>query len=377
MPFARPTLSQLRASAVQDIATALPGTDPLLRFSNLGILGQVLAGMTHLHYGYLDYVAQQGNPFTCTGEFLEAWAALKGVYRLAAAQASGSVALNGSPGTVVPTGTPLVRGDGVAYRTTAAGTVGGGGTVTIAATAEPDPTGQTGANTNCASGTAFTLATSIAGINPGGAAVTAFLGGVDIEADEPLRARMLSAFRTRARGGSAADFLFWAQSVAGVTRAWIVPHGAGAGTVLVFFMMDQTQAANDGFPQGTNGVAALEPRAAVATGDQLAVANALFPQQPVTTMLLAMAPARFTVNYTVSGLSGASTTVRANIRAAIATVFRSKGRVASGSTTVLRSDVDAAILAVPGSSGFVVTAPTGDVTVPAGSLPVLGTITWV
>ena len=43
MPFSRPTLATLRAQAAADIASALPGADPLLRFSNLGILGDAEA----------------------------------------------------------------------------------------------------------------------------------------------------------------------------------------------------------------------------------------------------------------------------------------------------------------------------------------------
>ena len=35
---------------------------------------------------------------------------------------------------------------------------------------------------------------------------------------------------------------------------------AGPGAVTVFFMMDQSEAAYGGFPEGTNGVAALETR---------------------------------------------------------------------------------------------------------------------
>jgi uncharacterized phage protein gp47/JayE len=33
------------------------------------------AGMSHLHYAYLDYIALQTNPFTSTGEWLAGWMA--------------------------------------------------------------------------------------------------------------------------------------------------------------------------------------------------------------------------------------------------------------------------------------------------------------
>jgi uncharacterized phage protein gp47/JayE len=34
------------------------------------------AGMSHLHYAYLDYIALQTNPFTATDEWLAGWMAL-------------------------------------------------------------------------------------------------------------------------------------------------------------------------------------------------------------------------------------------------------------------------------------------------------------
>ena len=374
MPLSRPSLTELRAQVAQDIASALPGSDPLLRFSNLGILGTSLAGLAHLHYGYLDWIAQQAVPFTCSGEFLEAWAALKGVLRIPAAQASGTVTFSGATGTVLPAGTPLARGDGVKYRTTASATIGIS-TLTVAATADADPAGQIGANGNCPPGTSFALGTAIAGINGSGSAATAFTGGADIETDDALRSRMLLAFRTRAHGGSAADFLSWTREVAGVTRAWCVPHGYGAGTVLVYFMLDSVQAAHGGFPQGTDGVATSESRAAAATGDQLAVANHLFPLQPIPTLVYAQAPTPNVVPFTIGGLATAGATVKNAVAAAIQGALRQYGSVSGSPTTVPLSLIEAAIVVVPGTTGFLVTTP-GDIVSPAGSLPVLGTITW-
>ncbi|HXI23746.1 MAG TPA: hypothetical protein VNG71_07715, partial [Pyrinomonadaceae bacterium] len=63
MPFQRPTLSQLRGQVAADINAAIPGADGLLRFSNVAILGKSLAGLAHLHYGYLDFIALQAVPY--------------------------------------------------------------------------------------------------------------------------------------------------------------------------------------------------------------------------------------------------------------------------------------------------------------------------
>ncbi|STJ26665.1 baseplate J protein [Citrobacter braakii] len=81
MPYKHPTLTDLRGQVRSDIQSALPKTGGLLRFSNLKITGDVQAGLSYGHYGYLDWIAQQSTPFTATDEYLEAWAALVAVYR--------------------------------------------------------------------------------------------------------------------------------------------------------------------------------------------------------------------------------------------------------------------------------------------------------
>ena len=375
MPFARPSLSDLRTQAAADMSAALPGSDPLLRFSNLNILGTVQAGMAHLGYGYLDWIAQQSVPFTCSAEFLEGWAALKGISRVPAGRATGSATFTGTNGTVLSAGTLVVRGDGVAYRATTSGTVSGG-TVTVTVLAEADPAGLLGARGNLTIGTALTLGTSIAGIAAVGVAATAFTGGSDLEVDDSLRARMLQAYQAPAHGGSVSDYVTWALSAPGVSRAWCVPHGYGAGTVLVFVMLDSVQAAFSGFPQGTAGVATGETRDTPATGDQLAVANLILPLQPVTALVYVLGPTANTVAFTISGLATASAGTKAAVGAAITAVFLTYGSVGIGTSTVALSLIESAIAAVPLTTGFVLTTPSVNIVSPAGSLPVLGAITW-
>jgi uncharacterized phage protein gp47/JayE len=374
MPFARPKLSDLKNQVARDIDAALPATDALLRFSNLGATGNAQANLSHLHYGYLDWIAKMAVPYTAEDEFLEAWAGLKGVTRKAAARATGSATFPGVTGTVLPAGTPIVRGDGETYTTNADATVDGTGNVTVVATAAADPAGLLGTVGNCASGVSLTLGAAVSGIQSGGTAATAFTGGADIETDDSLRSRMLAAFQQPAQGGSLTDYIQWALKVPGVTRAWANPNGFGGGTVVVYTMFDQAEAAHAGFPQGTNGVAASEPRSAAATGDLLAVANAIFPLQPVTALVFSVAPTPQTVNFTITGLTTAGLTTRALIAAAIDGVFFLSG-VATGGTVPL-SLIESAIAAISGTQGFVITVPSGNIAVALGSLPVRGTITY-
>ncbi|UPG89261.1 baseplate J/gp47 family protein [Luteibacter aegosomaticola] len=388
MPFSRPTLSDLRAQVLADIKAGLKGADSLLRFSNLNVLGTSTAGLAHLHYGYLDYIALQATPYTATDEFLEAWAALKNIYREPATAATGTATWPGQPDTVLPSGTPVARGDGYAYATTTDAVVGVDGTVTVSIEAQlapidpvNNPTGN-GAAGNADAGTVLTLQAPVAGIQSTGDAASALTGGADVEKDDSLRARMLFAYQNPASGGSLKDYIRWATAVPGVTRAWCAPNGFGTGTVVVYTMFDVSEAAHNGFPQGTDGVSQFDkgpgttgPRGTVATGDQLLVADSIIDEQPVTALVYSCGPAPNSVNFVITGLNTASVATKAAIASAIDAVFLQQGSPIAGSDVDL-SSINTAIGAISGTQGFVITAPAANIPNVTGQLPVRGTVTY-
>lgn len=379
MPFLRPTLTDLRAQVGADINADLAGADALLRYSNLGILGAVLAALANGHYGYLDWIAKQSVPFTATDEYLEGWAALKDVFRKPATGGTGIATFTASDGAVLPAGTPLARADGVSYATTADATAAGG---TLAA---PIEAATAGATTNAAVGVSLTLGIGFAGIASTGQVSQVVAGGSDIEPDDELRSRMLSAYASPPQGGSLADYEEWATAVPGVTRCWVEPSAMGPGTVILLFMMDDAEAAHGGFPQGSDGCATKEARDTAATGDQLVLANAIFEKQPVTALVYAVAPLPNTLNLTIAGIPGASTATRASITAALQNALRLNA-VPGGITNI--SVIEGAIAGVAGTPGFVLTQVTasagtvapgsaGNITSNTGCLPVLGTVSYV
>lgn len=384
MPYARLTLDQLQAGIASDIVAAMPiGADPLLRFSNLNIIGTVQGLVANGHYGYLDWIALQSVPFTATDAALEGWAALKNVVRESAVAATGTVSFgNSTPTTDLPSGTPITRGDGVAYVTTADAVVNGGGVVVAPVVAT-----VAAAVSTLTVGMLMNLATAISGIQSTGAVVSTLIPGADAELDPGLRGRMLQAYASPPQGGALSDYIGWALDVPGATRAWVLPNGGGAGTVWVYIMLDVSRSAFAGFPQGSNGTATGETRDTNATGDQLAVANFIFDpsRQPVTALVYAIAPTPNAVNFTISGISGASTATKAAIAAAIAGAMASQqGSGPGGSYDVNRvlqgtlalSFIEAAVAAVPLTTGFVITSPTINIVSGAGQIPVLGTVTY-
>lgn len=202
MPFARPSLSTIKGQIAQDIAAAVGGADPLLRFSNLGIVGKALANLVNLLYGFLDWISRQSVPFTATDEFLEGWAGLIGVIRQPAVAATGTVTFTGTPTILIPAGTSVVRADGVAYRTNADVSVRGGGSAVVTVTAVVPAAAST-----LNAGMTMTLGSAIAGVQSVGSVTTALTPGADVEADSSLRSRMLLQYASPPQGGAATDYV--------------------------------------------------------------------------------------------------------------------------------------------------------------------------
>jgi uncharacterized phage protein gp47/JayE len=182
---------------------------------------------------------------------------------------------------------------------------------------------------------------------------------------------MLASYAASPQGGAASDYVTWAEQVPGVTRAWCAPNGFGAGTVVVYVMLDVVRAGDGGFPVGANDVASDETRDVPATGDQLLVSNHIYPLRPVTALVYVCAPTAYPINLTINNLNDAS--LQPAMQAALKAMLLETAQVAG---TLYPSDFTDAIAAVPGVPHFSMPTPLGPVTAPAGNLPTLGTITW-
>src|SRR5581483_12073731 len=125
------------------------------------------------------------------------------------------------------------RSDGAAYVTLADVTVGGGGTATVALQAQ-----AVGSASNLEVGQVLVLDVPIPGVSAT-FTVTDATAGADVEDEAAYRTRYLQAYAKPPQGGSVADYEEWALDVPGVTRAWVMPNGLGAGTVVVYTMFDE------------------------------------------------------------------------------------------------------------------------------------------
>jgi uncharacterized phage protein gp47/JayE len=387
MPFARPVLQDLVSQALTDIQAQLDGVDPLLANAVLRVLGVTLAEAFNSQYGYQDYIALQAVPFTAVDEAFAGWAALKDEQQKPASQATGSWTFAASADDLtIDVGAAINRSDGVAYIASAEAT-SAGGSITVPVTAV-----VAGSAGTIATGVSGVLASPVAGIATTGTGI-AGAAGADVEVFADFKTRVLQIYAQPPQGGDASDYVEWALQVSGVTRAWCAPSGLGAGTVVVYFMMDLAETEFGGFPQGNAGVASGETRDTPATGDLLAVADWIFPLRPATALVYAVPPRPNTATFTIA-LAGATTAVKAAINAAIDAVFLANGSpggvlLSTGvqGGVIDLSDVEAAIAAVQGARGFVIETIAcdhgtvspgvqGNIAAAAGYLTVRGPTTW-
>jgi uncharacterized phage protein gp47/JayE len=357
MPFARPSFEDLRRRTKQDIMIRLPGTDALLRYNNLGIIGEVQAGAAHLLYGRLEWSFRQLFPDTAEGEFLDRWASIWGVLRIAATKAKGRAVWPAGASTAIPTGALVSRGDGTRYRVENGASVTPDETITVDLIAE-----NFGAAGNAAPDVQLTLATTIDNVAPLGRIIwPGVAGGYDGEGDDQLLIRLLQRIRLPPRGGARHDYERWAMEVPGVTRAWVYPLELGPGTVVTRFMMDDVRETDDGIPQ---------------PGDVALVQAHIDENRPITaTSTPAVAPIAAPLDILIAQLEPDLPEIRDNIETELRYLIR---RETAPGAELYQNRIFAAINAAPGVARFRLLEPAGDsVESEPGHIIVLGEISYV
>jgi uncharacterized phage protein gp47/JayE len=354
MPFERPSLAEIREQARRDFNARLPGADALLAQSNLSVIADVWGGIVMLHYGYQGWMALQLMPDTAETVYLERWASIWGLARRPAVAATGAVLVTGTAGAVVPAGAEFLRIDRVVFQTPDGATLDAAGTATVAVQAVT--VGRLG---NTAPGVQVQTVGALPGV-----VAAAFVdalgigGGADIETDDALRARLLFRIQRPPMGGSASDYVAWALEVPGVTRAWVTPVEQGAGTVVVRFTMDDDQ--------HPNGIPWLE--------DVVLVRDHLNGLRPVTARVIVLAPVPHAIDVAITRLTPDTPTVRRNVEIELHdTLFRH----GAPGQTVFASWLWEAISMAAGEQHHTLVEPPGDVPLPAGDLPILGSVTYV
>lgn len=175
---------------------------------------------------------------TSHGEYLETRAREWGLTRHPATHATGTLALTGTSGVVVPAGTRFRTITGTEFELTTdvgidVGGVGIGGIRAIVA----------GTGGNVLADTITEIPVAIQGLQ----AVTndePTTGGADIESDDALRERLLERISRPATSGNIYHYIQWAKAVPGIGDARVIPIWNGPGTVKVILLDANRQPAS-------------------------------------------------------------------------------------------------------------------------------------
>lgn len=346
--YNRPSLGDIVQRVRTDVLSRLSTAD-VLRRADAEVYASVMGGVAHGLYGFIDWLSNQLLYDTAEAEYLERWCSIWGVPRKAAAAATGSVTFAVQAGAVIASGTLLQALDGAQYQTTADATVvGTSATAPLAAVVAA-------AAGNRTTGQSLSLVSPVVGVQST-ATAGALVGGADVETDDSLRTRLLARIQQPPQGGAATDYTTWALEAAGVTRAWVYPAELGQGTLTVRFVRD-----ND---------ATLIPDA----GEVAAVQAYIDARRPVTAQVSVLAPAAVPLNFSISGLVPATTTVQAAVVAELQDLLL---REATPGGTILLSHLRAAISAAAGETDYVLVSPAANVTNTTGNMSTMGMISWL
>lgn len=231
----RPTLKELQQRALTDARSRVDGATPDLRRSLIGSVMTAVAAAQHGLYGWLIEFAKQCTPWSATQDSARlGWA---GLWRMApkpAIAASGTAMVTGDVGAAVPDDTRLQSVSGVEYQVVGDYVIGGDGTVLVDIEAVlPGKDGNQPAASPLSFISPLVGVAAVATIDADG-----LTGGVDVESATALQARLVARLSEPPQGGSTADYVRWAISVPGITRAWCFDVYRGPGSVRVYVVND-------------------------------------------------------------------------------------------------------------------------------------------
>lgn len=357
MPFERPTLTELQDSASAELAGRL-GLGALKRRGVLLPLSQLVAGARHSLHGHLDWLHRNFLVVTADSTELDRLGADWRTARKPATFATGDADATGTNGTIVPVGTEFTRDDGVKYLTTTLQTIAAGVAVLDLDAKEAGEPG------NAAVGEGLNPTSPITGLDSpitvkddgSGGGITK---GEDIETDTNYRLRIQDVKSAPKSGGAEADWIRWAREIAGVTRAFAIPHYQGSeNTIGLTFAVDED---DDGPIPSASKVAEVQTR----LEDPV--------RKPITSEILVFAPVEKLLSPTIR-IDPNTDAVRKAVTASIEDLLL---RTAQPGTTLPRSHITEAISNAPGENDHLLDVPTGDVVIASNELLTIGTVTFL
>lgn len=364
MAYARPTLKRLISRVQGDLNTYLQNGAARVRRSVEYALSRVVAGLAYGLHGHVHYVSRQVVPDDeCDDDWILRHARAWGITPNPPTTATFEITVTGSAGAAIPADTEWASADGEAtYTNATAGVIPASApletTVTVTAT-------EAGADGNAEGGATLTLTTPVADVDADATVVGALGelqgGGDDEEAVSAVRVRLRERIQSPPSGGGPGDYIAWAKTVSGVTRAWELPGQLGPSTVVVLFVSDAID--SDGNFESTTFPG---------ESDVAEVQAVLDAKAPVIAVPTAATPLMATLDPVIS-LSPNTADVRAEVEAQLNDLLLRKS---GPRETILLSDIRDAVGLAPSVVDYSLTAPVTDVVSAATEVYVLGSPTY-
>jgi uncharacterized phage protein gp47/JayE len=416
-----------------DVQRELEQSNPFLKNSWLGAIVTASANRIFDFYLQLQAALRENFPDTATGTFLTRWAAIWGKQLIPASKSNGNVVATGVASSVIPINTILTESNGD-FITTSATTIvdqtinindltrsgstvtavtasdhnlANGVSVTVAGASNteynvtaniivtgsdafqyeivgtpPDEIGTSattsfttanvpvdsidfGASVNLDAGTQLRLQSPIVGVDD---VLTvdfgAIGGGTDQESEDSLRSRMLDRIQNPVAMFNVSAIEEKAKEIAGVTRVFVQEITPAIGQVTVYFMRD-----NDPNP--------------IPTGSEVdKVKDQILTIKPANTCdddVFVLAPIGVVVDFTFTALTPNTSTMKDAISANLRQFFDERTSIGVNiDEDAYRSAIFNTVDTVTGDvvQTFTLSVPSGDITISAGEIGVLGTVIY-
>jgi uncharacterized phage protein gp47/JayE len=235
--FIAPTLAAVRSRVVADIDSNVTGADSRLRKTALRAIAVTLSGVSWALHKFGSSIAREILPDCASATGLKRWKRLFRLPDVQAIKSQGAVLFTGTDTTPIPSGTEVVRNDGVAYATTVVAIIGSVTPGEVSVAVEAIATGSDG---DAEAGQLVTLTEPISGVDSAATVDTGgIVGGVDVETTEQLRIRVLERMALAPQSGAVADYVRWTrEATAGVRDVFVGVNEPNLGHVTIRFTVE-------------------------------------------------------------------------------------------------------------------------------------------
>ncbi len=235
MSFTRPTLTTIIDRIKNDYKAGL-SLQAIIRRGFLDIFSKATGATSHTLHGHIDNsVVKKFFPDTGDEETIARWGTLFKIFRKDAQKAEITIDVTATTGGTLPVGQIYVRSDGTEYLVKAEVIIPAATTLPATIVAAD---GFEGADANMDNGDKISLQSSITGIDSEATVTATEIEGEEQEALLDYQIRVLERLGFPPSGGTVNDYVAFAKTVAGVTRAWVIPSVVGEGSVGLTFVED-------------------------------------------------------------------------------------------------------------------------------------------